>query len=97
VEGLATYASGQCDKNRINEVKKLITDNKVPSTLNDFWKGKLKYGLSGSVVMFIDKTYGRTKLKSLLQFNKKTEILSTLNVTEEKLLSDWKTFIRDLK
>lgn len=97
VEGLATYASGQCDSNRINEIKKLITDNKVPKSLNDFWKGKLKYGLSGSVVMYIDKTYDRAKLKGLLRFNKKTEILSALNTTEEKLLSDWKIFIKDLK
>jgi hypothetical protein len=54
VEGLATYASGQCDEQRIADVKKAITENKVPSSLDNFWTGKNKYGLSGSVVQFID-------------------------------------------
>ena len=33
VEGLATYASGQCDSSRIKEIKKAIAENKIPGTL----------------------------------------------------------------
>jgi hypothetical protein len=93
VEGLATYASGQCDKERMSEVKKVLTENEIPSSLDKFWSGKLKYGLSGSMVMFIDDHFGRAKLSGLLQFNKKTEVLGALQITEEKLLTDWKDYV----
>jgi hypothetical protein len=36
VEGLATFASGQCDALRIAEVKKAINENKIPKSLDDF-------------------------------------------------------------
>lgn len=95
VEGLATYASGQCDSLRIAEIKAAISDNKIPQKLDDFWKGKFRYGLSGSVVMFIDHKYGRLKLKEILPFNKKTDLLSTLNTTESELLTGWKKFVQE--
>jgi hypothetical protein len=93
VEGLATYASGQCDTSRIGEIKRAINDKKVPQSLDHFWEGKLKYELSGSVVMYIDHKYGRQKLKELLPFNKKAEILKVLNVTEANLLEGWSDYI----
>ncbi|MDB5226596.1 MAG: hypothetical protein JWN78_789 [Bacteroidota bacterium] len=96
VEGLATYASGQCDTSRIREIKKAIADKIVPMDLGKFWTGKLKYGLSGSVVMYIDHKYGRNKLKELLKYNKNTEILSSLNITESELLIGWKKFMEEL-
>lgn len=96
VEGLATFASGQCDTLKIAEVKKAINDNKIPKSLDNFWTGKFKYGLSGSVVMFIDYKYGRIKLKELLPLNKKSEILSALKTTEPELLNEWKNFIQNL-
>ncbi|MEP7377370.1 MAG: hypothetical protein ABI675_28465 [Chitinophagaceae bacterium] len=93
VEGLATFASGQCDSLKIAEVKKAIRDNKFPKSLNDFWKGKLRYGMSGSMAMFIDSKYGRTKLKNLLPFDTKPAILNALGTTEEVLLTEWKNFL----
>lgn len=97
IEGLAHYASGQCDTSKISEVKKAITENKIPDGLNNFWTGKLRYGLSGSVVLYIDYKYGRTKLIELLKFNKKTEILTSLNTTEANLLKEWKNYMMSLK
>ena len=96
VEGLATYASGQCDTSRIVEIKRAINDKKAPQSLDHFWEGKMKYGLSGSIVMYIDNKYGRGKLKQLLPFNKKTEILQALNITESKLLEDWSNYMMKL-
>ncbi|MGC4099951.1 peptidase MA family metallohydrolase [Ferruginibacter sp.] len=96
VEGLATYASGQCDAARIAEVQKAITANTVPATLDLFWTGKLKYGISGSVVKYIDVKYGRNKLLQLLPFNKKKDILAALGITENELLNNWKTYISSL-
>ncbi|HSD13873.1 MAG TPA: hypothetical protein VLB74_04430 [Flavobacterium sp.] len=93
VEGLATYVSGQCDSKRIAEVQKAIAENKTPQSLDQFWTSKIKYGLSGSVVMFIDKTYGREKLKTLLPLNKKSDLLTTLNTTESELLAAWQKHI----
>jgi hypothetical protein len=96
VEGLATYASGQCDSLRIAEIKEAIFENKIPNSLDSFWTGNLRYGLSGSIVMYIDKKYGRVKLKGLLPFNKKPEILSTLNTTEAGLIGNWKKYMQQL-
>lgn len=96
VEGLATYASGQCDTQRITDVKKAISNNKIPKNLDNFWSGKIKYGLSGSVLMFMDNKYGRTKIIELLPFNKKSEILSALKTTESELLLGWQNYIQNL-
>ena len=91
VEGLASYASGQCNCEKLNEIKKVVSNNEAPSSLDKFWTGKYKYGLSGSVVMFIDKKYGREKLKTLLPSNKKDDILYALKISETELLKEWRT------
>jgi hypothetical protein len=96
VEGLANFASGQCDEKTLQKIKLALTDNKIPESLDNFWTGNLRYGLSGSMVMYIDQAYGRKKLKELLKFNKKDEILSSLNVTETDLINGWKKMIGDI-
>ena len=93
VEGFATYASGQLDNGRLMEIKSAIKENTVPANLDNFWKGKMRYGLSGSLVMYIDKHYGTKKLKELLVFNKKEQVLIALNTTENDLLKSWADFI----
>ncbi len=95
VEGLATYASGQCDSLRMREVRKALLENKIPASLDQFWTGKLKYGLSGSMVMYIDRRFGRKKLNELLVFSKKSEILSSLNIIEAELMEGWKKFVNN--
>ncbi|MBA4853073.1 hypothetical protein [Emticicia sp. BO119] len=96
VEGFATYASGQCDADRIKEIKRAIEENKIPASLDNFWTGKLKYGLSGSVVLYIDYKYGRDTLKELLPMSKKAEILSKLAISEQDLIKNWKQYINTL-
>lgn len=93
VEGLATYASGQCDEARIKRVKKLLDSKTVPSTLDTFWTGNEKYGLSGTMVMYLDKRYGRKTLIGLLPFNRKEELLKHLGVDEPTLLDEWRQFM----
>ncbi len=97
VEGFATFASGQCDTERLAEIKKAIENKTAPSQLDDFWKGKLKYGLSGSIVMHIDSKYGREKLKELLKYKTKTEVLGALKTTEKELLEAWADYIKKMK
>lgn len=93
VEGLATYASGQLDSDKLLEIKEAIKDSKAPSTLDKFWTGKLRYGLAGSMVMYVDLKYGRNTIKELLKHNKITDILSVLNTTEEQLVTGWKAYM----
>jgi hypothetical protein len=95
-EGLATYVSGQCDSSRLADVIKAIIDKKVPNALDNFWTGKLKYGISGSMVMYIDHKFGRIKMKELLSFNKKSDILQSLKMTEQELLNDWLNYMTNL-
>lgn len=97
VEGLATYASGQCDPSRISGVKKRVAEHQVPAGLDDFWKGNDKYGLSGTLVMYIDHQYGRQKLISLLPFTNKAAVLATLGITESTLLAGWQSYIGGLQ
>jgi hypothetical protein len=94
VEGLATYASGQCDEERMKQIQTMVADDKAPSSLDSFWTGKFKYGLAGSMVMYVDRKYGRKKLIELLKFNKNQDLLTTLSVTEDQLITDWKNFVR---
>lgn len=93
VEGLAAYAAGQLDEARLADLHKATGTNAAPATLDKFWTGKHKYGLSGSVAWFIDKRYGRAKLKQLLAYHKLEEVMQALNTTESDLLRDWKKFV----
>ena len=90
VEGVATYVSGQLNERRLQKIKQLVTEDKTPSTLDNFWKGQDKYGLSGSIVAFIDKKYGRNKLFGLLKQTSKEAVLKELGISESELLKDWK-------
>lgn len=92
VEGLATYVSGQCDSSRVAEVKKALMEHKIPKTPDQYWTGNLKYGLSGTMVMYIDKIYGREKIIKLLQIDRLTDLLHELNTSEEALISGWNHF-----
>ncbi|MCD6065480.1 MAG: hypothetical protein K0S33_306 [Bacteroidetes bacterium] len=97
VEGFATYASGQCDTARIRQVRNAIWFNQVPASLSEFWTGKLKYGLAGSMVMYIDHKYGRKKVLEMLLYNKKTDILNTLRTDEAALIAGWKKYMQEKK
>lgn len=96
VEGLATFVSGQCDADRIASVKKAILDNKTPNSLNEFWTGNLKYGLSGTMVMYLNEKYGYNTLSHLLEYNDVKEIFASLNITESEILQGWKDYIINL-
>lgn len=93
VEGLAVYVSGQCDSIRLGEIKNALSAGAITMDLDKFWTGNLKYGLSGSVVMYIDYKFGRQKLIDLLNLNKKEELLAKLNIKEKDFLNGWEQFI----
>ncbi|MEO8102009.1 MAG: hypothetical protein ABI790_05755 [Betaproteobacteria bacterium] len=95
VEGLAVYASGQLNGARLAAVREAVKDNKVPASLDDFWKGRLRYGQSGSVVAWIDDTYGRATTIQLMSLTKKAALLEKLGLTEARLLTLWRASLPD--
>jgi hypothetical protein len=96
IEGLAVYASGQCDDARIAQVKEALKKEEAPEQLSGFWSGPARYGLSGSMVMYLDERFGRERLFALLEFNHLEPLLAALEVTEPELLSGWKTYMEGL-
>ena len=93
VEGVATYASGQCDSAWLERIDEAIRNNEIPGTLDSFWIGKLRYGLSGSVVMYLDNQYGRDKVKELLTVTRRSEFFANLATDEAKLIAGWRHFM----
>lgn len=94
MEGLADYASGQLTEGKLAQVKEQIAAGNTPIKLADFWKGRLRYQQSGSLIWFIDKKYGREKLFSLLSLTQLADMMMTLNTTEAELINDWKVFYK---
>lgn len=93
VEGLAVCVSGQCDSVRLAGLKNWLKEHPAPSSLDQFWTGKQKYGLSGSVVLYLEQKLGRKKLFQVLVFNKKDQLLNALGITEAELLKGWKAWL----
>jgi len=89
IKGLAVYASGQFDSSRLAAVRRSFADGEVPGNLDDFWKGKNRYGFSGSMVEYIDKRFGREQLLKLIPFTRKDELLGLLDISEEELIDGW--------
>ena len=90
IEGVATYASGQLNNKRMESVRRVVADGKAPAALEDFWKGKDKYGLAGSLVKYVDKKYGRSVLFQLLGQTDEKSILEVLMTDENGLIEGWK-------
>jgi hypothetical protein len=89
VEGLATYVSGQLTAKRRDEIKTLHHEKKIPVSLDEFWKGRSKYGLSGALVEYVDKQYGRDTLIVLLQLTTLTQVLQALKISEPQLINNF--------
>lgn len=92
VEGLAVYASGQLDSARLAGVHQLISKNATPQALQQFWSGKYKYGLCGSIAAWVDKTRGRATVIQLLACTDTAQALKLLQTDEATLLDGWLRF-----
>jgi len=93
VEGLATYVSGQLALTHGGDARKAIADGSEPKKLADAWSGKYRYGVSGSMVEFVDRKFGRKETVKLLGFRKPDEVLGDLKLTEPQFLDGWKAFV----
>lgn len=94
LEGLAVYASGQLEEGHLAEPAEAVAQGLAPARLEDAWSGKYRYGVSGSLVRYVDETFGRAKLRQLLAVTSEPEALAVLGVTEEELLAGWEESVR---
>lgn len=67
VEGLAVYASGQLESEKLARPREAVERDRAPSQLENAWSGKYRYGVAGSIIKFIDKKYGRQILLKMLK------------------------------
>ena len=79
-EGLATYVSGMLDVDYAGAVQSRLDAGFAPRSLAEVWNDQANYPLSGSIVRYIDRRYGRAALRSLLTARSSTTILTTLGV-----------------
>lgn len=89
-EGLAVYISGMLDVDYAGAVQARLDAGFAPRTLADVWDDRANYPLSGAIVRYIDRRYGRTALRDLLTARSTTTILTRLGVGEAELLTAWR-------
>jgi len=94
VEGLATYVSGQLDDKRLARAQAALNAGQGPAKLAEAWSGKEKYGFAGSMVAYLDQTYGRKKLVDLLHETNTAAIMKELGTTERKFLAGWEAWLK---
>jgi hypothetical protein len=93
VEGLATFLSGQLEDGHLASAAQAIAAREEPARLVDAWKGKYKYGVSGSLVAFIEHEWGKPMVVRLIAAGSQEEILRALGISEEDLLQRWKRWV----
>jgi hypothetical protein len=93
VEGLAVYVSGQLADRSLASAKEAITQGKEPRQLARAWSGRYRYGVSGSIVAYIEAAYGRKKIDAMLKGTSQAELLQTLGITEQQLLEQWRAYV----
>lgn len=93
VEGLATYVSGQLDEPHLLSAEKALETGNGPKRLADAWKGKYRYGVSGSLVRFLDHEIGRARLYGLLRATNQRDLLSLAGMSESELLDRWRASV----
>lgn len=89
VEGLAVYASGQLEASHRQAAREALQANRGPARLADAWSGRYRYGVSGSLVRYVDERYGRDVVRELLGAVSNEQILERLETTESDLLAAW--------
>jgi hypothetical protein len=93
VEGLADYVSGQLEHSHREDARMAIQEGKAPDKMADAWSGRYRYGVSGSMVQYIDRHFGRKMLWKMLNVTKPKQALRLLHVTEPEFLEAWKRFV----
>lgn len=93
IEGVAVFVSGQLEGDRLASPREAIEKGEAPKALKNAWSGTYRYGVSGSLVAYIDQTYGRQTTIALLSQSSQDELLDIIGETEAELLEHWQQFI----
>ena len=93
VEGLAVVVSGQLDAGHANDARAAIAAGAAPTALADAWSGRYRYGVCGSMVRFVDETWGRASLIALLPATSNQQILAHLGLSEAEFLNRWRAWV----
>ena len=89
-EGLAVYISGMLDVDYAGAVQARLGAGFAPRTFAEVWNDGANYPLSGSIVRYIDRKYGRTALRDMLTARSTSTILTRLGIGEAELLTAWR-------
>lgn len=89
-EGLAVYASGQLEEGHQATAEEALARGLAPTALAAAWTGRYRYGVSGSLVRFVDRRVGRRELFAMLSATTDAELLARLGLSEAELLAAWR-------
>lgn len=95
IEGLSTYVSGQLEAGQMERARQAVESGAGPATLAAAWSDEYRYGVAGSLVAFVDRTYGRERLFHLLGATTPEEVLASLRTDEAELLGAWRSWVRE--
>jgi hypothetical protein len=93
VEGLATFASGQLADPALASAREALEHNAGPSALATAWTGRYRYGVSGSLVAFLEHEFGREVVRAGLAATSQEELLALFGLDEATLLDAWRLFV----
>lgn len=91
IEGLAVFGSGQLTQDRLDRMQSDLSAGKLPTVLANVWTGPNRYAFAGSLVRYVDQTWGRSTIVSLLKVRSSTEALALLKTDEGSFLAGWKS------
>jgi len=90
IEGLAVFTSGQLTKKRLDQVQAAASAGQLPTSLAKIWTGPNRYAFAGSLVRYVDQTWGRAATVRLLKVRNSAEALALLGTSEKSLLAGWR-------
>lgn len=93
VEGLATLASGQLADEKLLDARAALERDAGPATLAAAWTGRYRYGVSGSLVAFVEHELGHARLGELLSATSGEELLALVGMDEAELLEGWRAWV----
>jgi hypothetical protein len=93
VEGLATLVSGQYERFHVERAREAVASGAAPAQLADAWSGRYRYGVSGSLVAYVETRVGKGGVARLLTATRLDEALSAVGDTEAEFLAAWAAWV----
>jgi hypothetical protein len=93
VEGVAVFVSGQLEDTYRESAEDALRGGFAPTTLDEAISGKYRYGVGGSIVAYIDVTWGDAMLRRMLMARTPDELIGMLGIDEPTLLRRWRAWV----